>query len=123
MCVATATTAVGLMGACGPGSVQHRPIISMALACDASCLAVQDVAIASGCSGALELAISVLLNPGDNVLLPQPAFSLYETLIANKGGEVRHYRLLPDRSWEADLSQMESLIDHKCVVPRIPPPA
>lgn len=30
----------------------------------------EDVIIASGCSGAVELAISVLLNPGDNLLVP-----------------------------------------------------
>lgn len=30
----------------------------------------EDVIIASGCSGAVELAISVLLNPGDNILVP-----------------------------------------------------
>jgi DNA-binding transcriptional MocR family regulator len=29
-----------------------------------------DVIIASGCSGAVELAISVLLDPGDNILVP-----------------------------------------------------
>lgn len=30
-----------------------------------------EVIIASGCSGALELVLSVLINPGDNILVPK----------------------------------------------------
>lgn len=71
----------------------------------------QDVVIASGCSGALDLAISVLLNPGDNMLIPKPAFALYQTLAEAKGIAVKHYALLPERSWEVDLEHLESLID------------
>lgn len=54
----------------------------------------QDVVLACGCSGALELALDVLLNPGDNVLLPKPGFSIYQTLSISRGHEVRHYNLL-----------------------------
>ena len=54
----------------------------------------QDVVLACGCSGALELALDVLLNPGDNVLLPKPGFSIYQTLSIAHGYEVRHYNLL-----------------------------
>ena len=50
--------------------------------------------MACGCSGALELALDVLLNPGDNVLLPKPGFSIYQTLSISRGHEVRHYNLL-----------------------------
>ena len=50
--------------------------------------------LACGCSGALELALDVLLNPGDNVLLPKPGFSIYQTLSISRGHEVRHYNLL-----------------------------
>ena len=54
----------------------------------------QDVVLACGCSGALELALDVLLNPGDNVLLPKPGFSIYQTLSISRGHEVRHYNLM-----------------------------
>ena len=50
--------------------------------------------LACGCSGALELALDVLLNPGDNVLLPKPGFSIYQTLSISRGHEVRHYNLM-----------------------------
>ena len=55
---------------------------------------LQDVVFASGCSGALDLAITVLANPGQNILIPRPGFSLYKTLADSMGIEVKHYDLL-----------------------------
>ncbi|KAG0232779.1 hypothetical protein BGW42_007939 [Actinomortierella wolfii] len=73
----------------------------------------QDVIITSGCSGALDMCIGVLCNEGDNILLPRPGFSLYQTLADSKGVEVRYYDLLPEKNWEMDLKQLESLIDER----------
>lgn len=72
-----------------------------------------DVIIASGCSGAVELVISVLLDPGDNLLVPQPGFPLYQVITDSIGGYCRHYPLLPEREWECDLEAMERLIDQR----------
>lgn len=76
-------------------------------------LTENDIVIASGCSGALDLAITVLLNPGDNLLIPKPAFSLYQTLCESKGMAVKQYRLLPEKCWEADLEHLEAQIDER----------
>ncbi|KAG0258746.1 hypothetical protein DFQ27_004475 [Actinomortierella ambigua] len=73
----------------------------------------QDIIITSGCSGALDMCIGVLCNEGDNILLPRPGFSLYQTLADSKGIEVRYYDLLPEKNWEMDLKQLESLIDER----------
>lgn len=73
----------------------------------------ENVVIGSGCSGALELVISVLVNPGDNILIPNPGFALYQVLTEAIGGEVRKYDLIPESNWECDLAQMESLINDK----------
>lgn len=54
----------------------------------------QDVILTSGCSQAIDLAISVLCNPGDNILVPCPGFSLYKTLAVSMGIEVKLYNLL-----------------------------
>ena len=50
---------------------------------------------------------------GDNILIPQPAFALYQTLAESKGIAVRRYRLLPAQHWEADCEHMDSLIDER----------
>lgn len=58
---------------------------------------LQDVILTSGCSQAIELALAVLANPGQNILVPRPGFSLYKTLAQSLGVEVRFYNLLVSR--------------------------
>ena len=76
-------------------------------------LTSKDIIITSGCSDALNLCIGVLGNPGQNILLPSPGFSLYETLASSKGMECRVYRLKPEKSWEIDIDHLSSLVDSK----------
>lgn len=54
----------------------------------------QDVILTSGCSEAIELCLAVLVNPGQNILVPRPGFSLYRTLAESLGIEVKLYNLL-----------------------------
>ncbi|XP_066541151.1 tyrosine aminotransferase [Hoplias malabaricus] len=76
-------------------------------------LEAKDVILTSGCSQAIELAISALCNPGDNILVPCPGFSLYKTLAVSMGIKVKFYNLLPEKSWQIDLQHLESLIDDR----------
>jgi tyrosine aminotransferase len=76
-------------------------------------LTADDVIIASGGSGALEISMKALLNPGDNILLPQPGFALYQTIAEHYDSKCKFYDLTPESGWEADLVQMESLIDDR----------
>jgi tyrosine aminotransferase len=88
------------------GSVDARKAIARSYGID-----YEDVYIASGCSDALNLAITVLANENENIIIPKPGFSLYETLATSKGIKCKFYDLLPDRQWEMDLVQLEGLID------------
>ena len=45
------------------------------------------VAVTSGASGALNLLFSVLLNPGDHVLMPDPGYPCNEAFVRLVGGE------------------------------------
>lgn len=74
-------------------------------------IAIENVIITSGCSSALEFCILALADAGKNILLPRPGFCLYQTLAEGLDIEVRYYDLLPERQWQVDLEQMESLID------------
>eukprot|EP00118_Oscarella_pearsei_P019297 m.204162 g.204162 ORF g.204162 m.204162 type:complete len:427 (+) comp39639_c1_seq1:51-1331(+) len=77
-------------------------------------LTEDDVLLTSGgCSGALEVALRTLAAAGDNILIPNPGFSIYSTVNGGCGVESREYRLLPERSWETDLDHMESQIDER----------
>lgn len=74
-----------------------------------------DVILCSGCSCALDLCISALANPGQNILVPRPGFPLYTTLAKGLGIETKEYDLIPENNWEVDLAHMESQIDQNTV--------
>ncbi|KAJ2833932.1 hypothetical protein GGI24_000621 [Coemansia furcata] len=74
-------------------------------------LTANDVVMTSGCSGAVEMAISVLCGAGKNILLPRPGFCLYNTIAGSHNVEARLYNLVAENNWEADIEHMESLID------------
>ncbi|XP_046856539.1 tyrosine aminotransferase-like isoform X5 [Xenia sp. Carnegie-2017] len=73
----------------------------------------EDVVLASGCSGAIEIALSALVDRGYNILIPRPGFSLYKCICGSRGIEARSYKLFPENGWEADLDGMASLIDER----------
>jgi tyrosine aminotransferase len=53
----------------------------------------KDIILTSGCSHALEMCINVMANAGENILLPQPGFSLYVTLCQSLNIETKFYKL------------------------------
>uniref|UniRef100_A0A670ZBM3 Tyrosine aminotransferase n=1 Tax=Pseudonaja textilis TaxID=8673 RepID=A0A670ZBM3_PSETE len=95
------------------GYLSCREVVASYYNCPEAPLKAQDVILTSGCSQAIELALAVLANPGQNILVPRPGFSLYKTLAHSMGIEVKFYNLLPEKSWEIDLKQMESLVDNR----------
>jgi tyrosine aminotransferase len=71
---------------------------------------VENLFITSGCSGALDLAISVICGPGDALLIPQPGFTLYGTLAGSKGINTVNYGLDENKNWEIKLEEVEEAI-------------
>ena len=68
-----------------------------------------EVAITVGASQALYLCLQALLNPGDEVLLPEPAFDLYYGQIKLAGGRVRPVPLAVDAEsgrWSVDVDAL-----------------
>lgn len=63
----------------------------------------------------MDLAISLLAEPGHNILIPKPGFPLYQTLAKGLGIKTKFYNLLPDRNFEIDLNHLESQIDENTV--------
>ncbi|XP_059060630.1 tyrosine aminotransferase-like isoform X2 [Achroia grisella] len=72
-----------------------------------------DVILCSGCAHALDLAITVLAEPGQNILVPRPGYMLYQTIAEGLGIVIKYYNLLPDQNWEVDLKNLEDQIDDK----------
>jgi alanine-synthesizing transaminase len=70
-----------------------------------------DVFVTSGASEAIDIAMTSLLEPGDNVLTPLPGYPLYSATLTKLGAVERSYRLDPDNRWQPDLDHVESLVD------------
>lgn len=53
-----------------------------------------DVILSSGCSHAIELVITAIAECGQNILVPCPGFSIYQTLATGLGIVIKYYSLL-----------------------------
>ena len=67
----------------------------------------------NGASECIDLALTALVNPGDNVLLPSPTYPLYETILNRLGVEIRFYKMKQEDGWQPDVAQIASLVDER----------
>jgi alanine-synthesizing transaminase len=68
------------------------------------------VVITQGTSEGIELALSVLVDPGDEVLIPTPNYPLYTALASKLGATAVYYRTDPERGWQPDVDDIRRLI-------------
>lgn len=71
------------------------------------------VAVTSGTSEGIELAISTLVDPDGEVLVPLPTYPLYTAVLAKIGARGVYYRTDSTRGWIPDLDHMASLVTPK----------
>ena len=95
------------------GSEAARKAIARRYSSPNCAYAADDIIVASGCSGALEIAITGLVDEGDNIVVPRPGFPLYQVLAEAQGARVKFYDLAAERDWQADAAQLESLVDER----------
>lgn len=67
------------------------------------------VLLTTGTSEGIELALSALVDDGDEVLVPLPTYPLYTAVLGVLGGQPRFYRTDAD-TWLPDLDHLRSLI-------------
>ncbi len=72
-----------------------------------------DVAITSGASEAITIAISALVNPGDNIMTPSPGYPLYSGQIPVYHGELNPYYLNEEKGWQIDRDELEKRVDDR----------
>src|SRR5215203_3067616 len=68
------------------------------------------VVITSGTSEGIELALTALAGPGDEVLVPVPTYPLYTAVLAKIGARPVFYGTTPDKRWLPDAGEIRRLI-------------
>ncbi len=68
------------------------------------------VVLTSGTSEGIELALTALVEAGDEVLVPVPTYPLYTAVLAKLGARPVFYRTDAARGWLPDLEHIQSLI-------------
>jgi alanine-synthesizing transaminase len=71
---------------------------------------VQDVFVTTGVSETVDLCLTALLNPGDNVLTPCPDYPLYSAVLSKLGIELNTYYLNEEDGWQPDLADIKRKI-------------
>ncbi|MEW5741298.1 MAG: aminotransferase class I/II-fold pyridoxal phosphate-dependent enzyme [Myxococcota bacterium] len=72
-----------------------------------------DVVLTAGASEAIDLTLTALLEPGDEVLLPSPGYPLYNAVAARLSAKVLSYQLDEARGWAIDVEELERLVTPK----------
>jgi len=74
---------------------------------------VQDVFVTSGASEAVDVCLSALVNPGENILTPSPDYPLYSAVLCKLGIPVVTYDLNEDDAWQPDLIDVRHKINSR----------
>ena len=75
----------------------------------------EDICLTDGASSALALVARALLSPGEEVVIPTPAFPEYWVYMESVGGVVKPVPCLPE-SFRLDLAALEAAITPKTVL-------
>ncbi len=72
-------------------------------------LKAENLAVTSGCKLALFLAMLALIEPGDEVLCPEPSFPAYSSITRGLGAAPVFYRLGEERGFQPDAAEIARL--------------
>ncbi|HZR55633.1 MAG TPA: aminotransferase class I/II-fold pyridoxal phosphate-dependent enzyme [Terriglobales bacterium] len=71
---------------------------------------VQDAFVTSGASESVDICLTSLLNPGDNILTPCPDYPLYSAVLAKLGIGLNPYYLNEEDGWQPELDDIKRKI-------------
>lgn len=74
---------------------------------------VLDIFVTTGASEAIEICMTALINPGENILIPEPGYPLYNAIVAKLDAVENPYYLDEDNGWQPNLKDIASKINEK----------
>lgn len=93
-----------------PGIESAREAVADDFAARGLKIPADRVLLTMGTSEGIELALTALVDPGEEVLVPVPTYPLYTAVLAKLGANAAYYRTDPNNNWMPDLDHIESLI-------------
>lgn len=75
-----------------------------------------NVIVSMGGTGGLMASLLCLASPGDDVLLPDPAWAGYDAMLAEANVRAVRYPLVAARGWQPDLGALEAAITPRTTV-------
>jgi len=76
-------------------------------------VSAEQVLVAPGCKMALALAMMALIEPGDEVLYPDPSFPIYPSFTRGLGAKAVPYALREENKFQPDLAEIAAKITPK----------
>jgi alanine-synthesizing transaminase len=82
-------------------------------AAQAGITSVQDVFVTNGAGEAVDVCLTALLNPSENVLTPSPDYPLYTAVLCKTGAELNTYYLNEEDGWQPELDDIRKKINSR----------
>jgi aspartate aminotransferase len=76
-------------------------------------IGAEQVLVAPGCKMALALAMMALIEPGDEILYPDPSFPIYPSFTRGLGAKAVSYALREENKFQPDLAEIAGKITSK----------
>ena len=74
---------------------------------------INDIFVTTGASEAIDLALTALVNYGENVLTPTPGYPLYTAIASKLQAMENPYYLDEENGWQPDIDDIKSKINEK----------
>lgn len=74
---------------------------------------IHDIFVTTGASEAIELALSALVNEGENVLTPTPGYPLYTAISSKLQAIENPYYLDEENGWQPDIEDIKCKVNDK----------
>jgi len=74
---------------------------------------VQDIFVTTGVSETVDICLTALINPGENILTPSPDYPLYSAVLSKLGITITTYDLNEHDEWQPDLVDIQRKISSR----------
>lgn len=95
------------------GVQEAREAIARSVRVQKISVSPEQVVITTGVSEGIDIVMQILLNPGENILMPLPNYPLYEAVAHKIGAEPHFYSLDEENGWEPDIDDVRTKITPK----------